>query len=93
MLLQIQKYLTERFLEMPLVGPEFDPGVPETRAPLWLCGWGGLPGGVMPFEFGLSRRPATGWAGSEGLRPSRLPPGEASLRPEPAAGFVGPSGQ
>ena len=32
MLLEIQKYLTERSLEMPLVGPEFDPGVPETIA-------------------------------------------------------------
>ena len=51
MLLEIQKSLTERSLEMPLVGPEFDPGVPETIALLWLCGWGGLPGRVMPFEF------------------------------------------
>ena len=51
MLLEIQKYLMERSLEMPLVWPEFDPGVPETIALLWLCGWGGLPGRVMPFEF------------------------------------------
>ena len=51
MLLEIQKYLMERSLEMPLVGPEFDLGIPETIAPLWLCGWGGLPGGVRPFVF------------------------------------------